>query len=266
MKNKQEETVIEGFKSIIEEAGNIKIVGFDGGSEFQNKFKALLKSHGVEYYVSDPNDKNKMAMVERFNRTVREKIEKYLTAYKTNKWFDVLHLLMENYNNTIHSSIGVTPNKFSKKDYDKMQEKNLDKIRSIKQEKESFIVGDKVRVLKPKTVFEKGATERYYRGIYEISKVNAFSYKVKNDTGSELKKTIKTHELLKVDHVESLEIEKPYDREKEVKEHKRERKFKIEGVDVGNIIPSKRETQERTMRHERQGVDVGNIISTKRRI
>ena len=38
-------------------------------------------------------------MVERFNRTIRELITKYMDAYKTNKYIDVIERLVNNYNN-----------------------------------------------------------------------------------------------------------------------------------------------------------------------
>ncbi len=49
-------------------------------------------------------------IIERFNRTIRDKINKYMIAYKTNRFIDVLPELVENYNNSIHSSIKITPN------------------------------------------------------------------------------------------------------------------------------------------------------------
>ena len=49
-------------------------------------------------------------MIERFNRTIRDKINKYMMAYDTHQFIDDIKLLVENYNNTLHSSINMTPN------------------------------------------------------------------------------------------------------------------------------------------------------------
>ncbi len=49
-------------------------------------------------------------MVERFNRTIRDKLTMYFSAYNTNHYIDVIDKLIDNYNNTIHSSIKMTPN------------------------------------------------------------------------------------------------------------------------------------------------------------
>ena len=48
-------------------------------------------------------------MIERFNRTIKEKMFKYFSANNTRKYIDVLELLVDQYNNTIHSSIKMTP-------------------------------------------------------------------------------------------------------------------------------------------------------------
>jgi len=44
------------------------------------------------------------AIIERFNRTIRDKIDKYMKTYKTYKFNDVLKQLVLNYNNTKHST------------------------------------------------------------------------------------------------------------------------------------------------------------------
>ena len=48
-------------------------------------------------------------MIERFNRTIKEKMFKYFSANNTRKYVDVLDLLVEQYNNAIHSLIKMTP-------------------------------------------------------------------------------------------------------------------------------------------------------------
>lgn len=48
-------------------------------------------------------------MIERFNRTIRDKINKFQITFKTKKYIDNLELLVNSYNNSIHSSINLTP-------------------------------------------------------------------------------------------------------------------------------------------------------------
>ena len=49
-------------------------------------------------------------IIERFNRSLRGKIDKYMTTNKTKKYIDVLNKLVKNYNNTVNSSTGEIPN------------------------------------------------------------------------------------------------------------------------------------------------------------
>ena len=55
-------------------------------------------------------------MIERFNRTIKEKMFKYFSANNTRKYVDVLDLLVNQYNNTIHLSIKMSPNEPSRKE------------------------------------------------------------------------------------------------------------------------------------------------------
>ena len=48
-------------------------------------------------------------IIERFNRTLRDKIAKYLIANKTKKWVSVLSAIVNSYQTTVHSTTGLTP-------------------------------------------------------------------------------------------------------------------------------------------------------------
>ena len=54
-------------------------------------------------------------MIERFNRTIRETILKSFCANNTRKFVGVLDLLVDQYNNAIHSSIKITQKKANRK-------------------------------------------------------------------------------------------------------------------------------------------------------
>ena len=72
------------------------------GKEFYNKDVQKL----VSLYSTEMK---RNRVIERFNRTIKEKIFKYFSANNTRKYIDVLDLLVDQYNNTIHSSIKMTP-------------------------------------------------------------------------------------------------------------------------------------------------------------
>ena len=80
----------------------------DKGKEFYNKdVKDLIELYSTE-------NEEKSSVVERWIRTMKEKMWKYFSANSTNVYTDVLPDLVKEYN-TRHSSIKMTPVKASKK-------------------------------------------------------------------------------------------------------------------------------------------------------
>ena len=64
-------------------------------------------------------------MIERFNRTIKEKMFKYFSANNTRIYVDVLDLHVNQYNNSIHSAIKMTPNEASRKENENKVWRNL---------------------------------------------------------------------------------------------------------------------------------------------
>ena len=260
LKNKSGDEVINSFKEIIKEAEDMKTLTTDNGSEFiSKKFTDMLKKEGIDLILADATDKNKMGKIERFNRTIRNKIEKYMTAYKTNKYIDVLPDLVYNYNHSIHSRTGYAPEKVGVKEEKNIYIDEKQRNRQVDINKIDFIVGDRVRLLKSKDIFDKKGGEKYYRGLYEIIKVNAMSYKLKNEKGDVIAKRAKHYELVKANNVEILNIEKPVNPEILKKQVKVQRELKKEGIQKANLINVGRRTQ------KVDGLDLSNIVQGKRR-
>ena len=82
----------------------------DKGRELYNKdVQKLVELHSTE-------NEEKSCEIERFNRTIKEKMFKHFSANNTRKFVDVLDLLVDQYNNTIHSSIKMTAKAASRKE------------------------------------------------------------------------------------------------------------------------------------------------------
>ena len=64
-------------------------------------------------------------MIERFNRTIKEKMFKYFAANNTRKLLGVLDLLVEQCNNANHSSIKMTTKEASRKENENRVWRNL---------------------------------------------------------------------------------------------------------------------------------------------
>ena len=109
LKDKTGKSVASALKTIFEERKPGKM-WVDKGKEFYYKdVKDLIKLYSTE-------NEEKSSFVERWIRTMKEKMWKYFTAKSTNVYIDVLPDLVKQYKNTRHSSIKMTPVKASKKE------------------------------------------------------------------------------------------------------------------------------------------------------
>ena len=108
----------------------------------------------------------KASVVERFIRTLKSRLEKYFVKNNTKKWIDVLPQLIENYNNTPHRSIGMSPNEVTDDNADKVFNKMFPDIHL--EAKPRLHIGDTVRKLKEKTIFDKGYKKSWSEKIYTV--------------------------------------------------------------------------------------------------
>ena len=114
----------------------------DIGREFYNKDVRKL----VELYSTENEEKS--CVIERFNRTIKENIFKYFSANSTRKYIDVLDKLVYKYNNTVHSSIKMTPVEASLMKNENKVCRNLYPDFGGKTATPKFSVGDNVRITK----------------------------------------------------------------------------------------------------------------------
>ena len=108
-KNIRDAQVKESFRQLCREAKargmGLNYIVTDKGSEFTSKtLAAWLAKHRITHRVLHPTYHYLAnGICERFNRTLKERLNKFKTAYKTKKWIDHLPDLMENYNSSRHS-------------------------------------------------------------------------------------------------------------------------------------------------------------------
>ena len=196
LKNKTGLTVSEAFKNLFKERKPMYIWS-DKGSEFYNQqVKELLKDNNIKLYSTENEEKS--SVVERWIGTMKQQMFKYFTASETLKYYDILDRLVKNYNNTVHSSIKMTPVEASKLKNEITVYKNLYPEKEEKIKKPKFKVGDRVRITKKKGKFEKGYTTRWTKEIFVIVKVlntNPITYKINDLKGEEIKGGLYEQEL-----------------------------------------------------------------------
>ena len=77
----------------------LKVLQTDNGKEFQNKrITTWMDQHKITWQYCEKDDKKCLVMAERFNRTIKLMIEKFLTCNNTNRWIDNLTDFVQNYN------------------------------------------------------------------------------------------------------------------------------------------------------------------------
>ena len=212
LKNKKAQTIVKALKEIFKESGRRPDkLWTDKGTEFFNEVVKDL----VYLYATENEEKSSIA--ERWIRTMKENMFKYFTDNNTNKYIDVLPDLVEDYNNTVHSSTKFTPVEASKKENELKVWRNLypDRYKTSRLNPK-FSVGDMVRITKKKNVLEKGYTARWTEEIFtikEIRETNPITYIIEDLQGEEIKGTFYEPELQKTKQ-QIYRIEKVIEKEK----------------------------------------------------
>ena len=119
-------------------------------------------------------NEGKSLAAERFIRTLKNKLYKHMTATGKNVYYDVLDNVVNEYNNTKHSTIKMKP-KDVKNDKTKSSAIARNKRVYIDEHNEKsarYNVGDRARISKFKNIFAKGYTPNWRREIFIVNKIN----------------------------------------------------------------------------------------------
>ncbi len=211
MKNKTGQTTLEAFRKIVKDSGRIpKHIWVDKGLEFYNKYvTGWLEENNATRYST--YSEHKSVVVERFNRTLKEIMRKNFTAENTRNWIDMLDALLHKYNNSVHSTIGMTPVEASEKENEtKVLQNIINKSRPISKSKPKFKVGDRVRISRSKGLFEKGYLPNWSEELYIVAKVQKtipVTYKLKDTLDEVIEGSFYQQELQKT-YQEVYRVEK----------------------------------------------------------
>ena len=159
------------LKTIFKEGRKPQYLWVDEGKEFYNKHvKDLLEKNGIHMYSTENEEKS--SVVERWNRIIKSKMWKQFTVQGNTMYLDMLSKLVNQYNNTKHSSIKMTPFEASNKKNEGTVYFNLNGDMETSKQKPKFKIGDKVRISKYKrNVFDKGYTPNWTEEIFTIDKI-----------------------------------------------------------------------------------------------
>lgn len=205
LKSKQGLEVSQQMEDIILSAGVAPVyIQCDEGGEFlSSHFQRMIKKHKIKFRIA--RNQHHAAMVERFNRTLKSKLFKYLTYKESEKWVDVLPKIVEGYNKAPHRSLGgLTPNQVNDKNsYSIWEHSYLHNLQAKnKFSFPKFKENDFVRVSKLKKLFEKAYTQSFSTEVYKINNVifrnGVYAYQLISLVNEILKGLFYEHELVKV--------------------------------------------------------------------
>ena len=108
LKDKKGISIVKAFQIILKQSNRKpNKIWIDKGSEFYNAyFKKWLRDNIVMYST---HNEGKSVVAERFIKTLKSKIYKYMTSISKNVYIDKLDDIVDEYNNTYHATIKMKP-------------------------------------------------------------------------------------------------------------------------------------------------------------
>src|SRR5271167_2382516 len=225
LKTKSPRHVMPALRSIFAQGRKPTKVQSDQGLEFESKvMKTFFTSLGIEQF--SVKSQFKAAIVERFNRTLKNKMFSYFTFANTHKWLDILPKLIEGYNKAKHRSIEMAPQDVDSEEEiplwlnqndpppklnkhgegGKISNRGIPRLlsRNVK-------IGDYVRISKVKSVFGRGFLPNWTEEVFTVSKIvntTPKQYKLNDESGEEVEGSFYREEIQVVDKPTEYRIEK----------------------------------------------------------
>jgi hypothetical protein len=200
MKDKTIESTTSALRSIITDNDIVpNSISSDHDSAFTGKdFQDLLNRYHINHQMNIKNDHYAMGVVDRFIRTLKERITTTMIKNRSSNWIDYIGGIIKQYNESPHSALdGLSPDEVESSDenIDMIQEINVAKTtinqKINKKNRTKFNVGDTVRIRKTGK-FNKGTEAQFSAKKYKITQINSKRITLDNN------KTYIDHNLLKV--------------------------------------------------------------------
>ena len=145
------------------------------------------------------HNEGKSVVVERFIRTLKTKIYKYMTSISKNVYIDKLDDIVNEYSNTYHRAIKMKPVDFKDNIY-------ADFKNELNYKDPKFKVGDHVRISNYKNLFVKGYKQNRVEEVFVIKKVKnvvPWTYVINDLNGEEIIGTFHEKELQRTNQEKS---------------------------------------------------------------
>ena len=199
LKKKTGDEVVKAFTSIFREGRQPQRLQTDDGKEFYNsKVQTYLSKEKVHHFSTKGD--TKASVVERINRTLKERLYRYFTAKNTLKYGETLQAVVQDYNRTPHSSIGMAPNGVtianSAQVWDRLYRKRLKRTQRV-----HLKVGDRVRLNKKFCTLKKSYLPGWTEEVFIVDRVKPGpipAFRITEWDGTPIEGTFYTQDLQKV--------------------------------------------------------------------
>ena len=168
-KDKKSSTIANAFQSILREARvSPEHLQTDKGSEFYGApFRDVLHKYKIRLF--SPSQDVKAQIVERFNRTLKEKIMKYCKLHDTDRYIDVIDAIVHGYNSCVHSALKkFAPSEVTADNQDIVRKLQYSRYLNQKKKKFKFQRGDRVRLSKYRETFRRTRHHTFTTEIFTI--------------------------------------------------------------------------------------------------
>ena len=180
------------FYTIVNSRPRVKKIQTDQGMEFFNRqFKTFLRNLQIPVQLYHSWTDKKASIVERCQRTLRNRLGKYWEMTGSLRWVDVLQDVTDSYNNSYHRTIGMTPNEVTgtranirlirrrmyprsnqgEPGYEEYRRQRIKNMLLASKTKDMIKIGDFVRVLTDVKRFPKESDKNFTNEIFRVSEM-----------------------------------------------------------------------------------------------
>ena len=193
LKDKKGISIVNAFQSFLNKSKRKpNKIWVEKGSEFYNaSFKKWLQDNSIIMYST--NNEGKLVVAERFIRTLKNKIYKYITSISKNVYINKLNAIVNKYINTYHTAIKMKPIDVKDNTY-------INTSKKINCKDPKFKVGDYVRISKYKNIFAKGYMPNWSEEVFVVDKIKntvPWTYVINDLNGEKFTGTFYENELQK---------------------------------------------------------------------
>ena len=174
MKNKTSSETVHAFQKLLKGPRRPKLIRTDKGKEFQNTaVNHYLQKLEIHHFVSQ-NTETKANYAERFIKTIKHKIFRYLMKQRTQRYVDVLDDIISSYSHTVHQSLGRPPASVNKENESESRfeqyllRKKGNKQTKGKRKRFKFTIGQTVRLSHIRHIFDRQYSQKWTGELFRI--------------------------------------------------------------------------------------------------